>query len=122
MKYANDRLAFLLKQEVITPLAYDITLQIIQQLQINTPSRHEAAEMMLTHLAMVVTRIEQNEALPLPAPGIEEEVKSSPYYSQAKEMFEAIQANLPYVLPTQEHGFIMAHLANYLAQVDTKEG
>lgn len=109
------RLQILKEAGTITDKAYRVTTQVVEE---QVPDDlHENYAMLVTHLAMALTRIEQNEALTGPGDAVMEEVLASPHLPAAKEAVEKIESLVGEPLPKEEQQFLYMHFVSTFSSV-----
>lgn len=112
-----ERTEILLKQNVITQKAYDVSIQAFKNLQTFIGKSYiEHAEMLFTHLPMAITRISSGGDVTGPDNLILEEIKNSPYFGEAETQVAMIEKNLGEPLPTGEKNYLMLHFVNVIQQ------
>ncbi|TSB48557.1 PRD domain-containing protein [Alkalicoccobacillus porphyridii] len=70
--------------------------------------------MLITHLAMAITRIEREEELASPPEVIMKEVRESPHLPLAQENVEWVENQLGVRLPNEERDFLIMHFVSVL--------
>jgi transcriptional antiterminator len=109
-----ERLEILEKSNVITENAKVICSKVIEQfVNEENASRYS---MLITHLAMAVTRIERNETVYSPPDIIMNEVYLSSHFPAAVEKVAMIEKWMNRKLPEEEKKFLYMHFVNVLSQ------
>ncbi|MBS4178143.1 PRD domain-containing protein [Lederbergia citrea] len=111
----KERLGILANSSVISTRAAEITLIAFEHLAAELKIDDiEKAEMLFTHLPTALTRITKGEMVEAPFADLLEEVKSSPYFSQALREIEFIQEKLNQPLPQEELDYLLIHYTNIM--------
>ncbi|MDM5338589.1 PRD domain-containing protein [Fictibacillus enclensis] len=113
MKGLLERLELLKSSDSITETAFDICRKTIQKFV----SENEADQytMLITHLAMALTRIEREQELLPPPTDIMMEVYQSPKMEEARGRVGWIEKLLNQNLPEEEKEFLYLHFVNVLS-------
>lgn len=109
----EKRLQLLVEQEIITihasnvtKLAFESLLETLNVLEV------EQAEMLFTHLPTALTRIESEEVVEAPAPGVMNEVKNSSYFHISEQLVTFIEKEWGECLPQEEKDYLYMHCTN----------
>lgn len=113
MNKLYERLDVLLTTDTITKRADLICRQTIKQF-VNEQNADKYV-MLITHLAMAVTRIERQKPLLAPSEVAMKEVYNSPFLHQAEQNMLWIESNLQMGLPKEEKEFLLMHFVSVLS-------
>ncbi|MBV7509463.1 PRD domain-containing protein [Bacillus sp. sid0103] len=112
MTILTERLDILFMSDTITENAKKVCERTIEKFV--APEEEEKHAMLITHLAMAVTRIEKGEELHSPSEVIMNEVTQSPYFSQAQENVAWVESVLEGELPNEERQYLLMHFVSVL--------
>ncbi|MFD9625706.1 PRD domain-containing protein [Peribacillus muralis] len=112
MKALNERIELLHTTDTITDRAKIVCEKIIEQF-VNEDNQ-EKYVMLITHLAMAVTRIDRNEELTSPPEMIMDEIRRSTCFPQAQFNIAWVESILNGSLPKEEQDFLLMHFVNVL--------
>ncbi|KMJ59082.1 transcriptional antiterminator [Bacillus sp. LL01] len=112
MSMLKERVDILMSTETITERAKDISLKTMTAYVDST--KEEKYQMLITHLAMAVTRMDRGEELSAPPEIIMQEVQQSPHIQEANKRVEWIEQQLGEPLPQEEKAFLQMHFVSVL--------
>lgn len=115
MNQLYERLYILQSSGTITQEAHRICHLTIKKF-VNEQNADDY-DILITHLAMAVTRIECRDPLYSPPEVIMNDVYKSPHLSQAKSNVLWIERRLKVVLPIEEKKFLLMHFVNILSRL-----
>lgn len=107
------RLDILKDTDTITVRAKEICQETIKRFVNEQCS--EKYTMLITHLAMAITRIERSELLSAPPQNVMKEVYDSPKILEAIKNVSWIENELKQSLPPEEKEFLLMHFVNILS-------
>jgi transcriptional antiterminator len=113
MNTLYERLELLRTSNAITEKAKTISEKTIQQF-VNEENVNQYT-MLITHLAIAITRIERNESLYSPPDAIMNEVYSSSKFPEAVERVAEIEKWLNEEFPEEERKFLYMHFVSALS-------
>lgn len=113
MSMLKERVDILMSTETITERAQEITLNTMKA-YVNSTQEEEKYQMLITHLAMAITRMDRGEELSAPPEIIMQEVEQSPYIHEANKRVEWIEQQLGEPLPQEEKAFLQMHFVSVL--------
>jgi transcriptional antiterminator len=113
MNTLYERLELLKTSNAITEKAKTICEKTIKQF-VNEENAHQYT-MLITHLAMAITRIERNESLYSPPDAIMNEVYSSSKFHEAVEKVVEIEKWMNEDFPEEERKFLLMHFVSVLS-------
>nr|WP_285842009.1 PRD domain-containing protein [Sutcliffiella horikoshii] len=108
----KERVDILVSTETITERAQSITLKTMEAYV--SSGQEERYQMLITHLAMAVTRMDRGEELSAPPEIIMDEVQQSPYIHEANNRIAWIEQQLGEPLPQEEKAFLQMHFVSVL--------
>lgn len=76
----------------------------------------EKGAMLVTHLALALTRIEKGEDIQELAPDLLAEVKESSYYAELEPLLTALEQQSKLKITPAEQGYLALHLATALTE------
>lgn len=112
MKDLIERLLILKSNDVITENAHWICHKTMEKFV--PEKKAESYTMLITHLAMAVTRMEREEPLHAPPLNIMEEIYHSPNLEEARMRVEWIESALKKQIPKEEKDFLYMHFVSVL--------
>ncbi|USY54072.1 PRD domain-containing protein [Bacillus sp. 1780r2a1] len=112
MSLLNERLELLHSTGTITDRAKMVCEETIKQFV--NEDNEEKYVMLITHLAMAITRIERNEKLSAPPEVVMDEIRRSSCFSQAQSNVEWVESILNERLPQEEENFLLMHFGSVL--------
>lgn len=112
MSMLKERVDILMSTETITERAQSITLKTMEAYV--SSAQEERYQMLITHLAMAVTRMDRGEELSAPPEIIMDEVQQSPYIHEANNRIAWIEQQLGEPLPQEEKAFLQMHFVSVL--------
>ncbi len=105
----------LAETETITKTAEDVVRKVIVT---QVPKgKEEAYAMLVTHVAMAITRVEREEELSAPPEEMMKEVYSSDQLASAKEKVEWVEEQWGQSFPQEEKAFMYMHYVTVLASM-----
>lgn len=107
MVQVQERLKILLEGDVISKEASEIAVEAADRLGAQAPQAQ--LDMLITHLATALTRLERGEELEAPPESMFKEVEQSVYLRNAKEEIRWLEDRLGGVLPEKEQKFLQLH-------------
>jgi transcriptional regulatory protein LevR len=113
MNTLQKRLQILQSAGSITDQAEAICQKTIQKYV--TEKNENKYTMLITHLAMAVTRMEKEQELFPPPEEIMNEVYGSPFIKEADQKVEWIENELKRPLPQEEREFLLMHFVTVLS-------
>jgi transcriptional antiterminator len=113
MSMLKERVDILKSSDTITTRANVISLKTLDAFV--EPHNEEKYQMLITHLAMAVTRIDRKEELSAPPEVIMQEVLQSPHFTEAARRVEWIEQQLNESLPKEEKDFLHMHFVSVLS-------
>jgi len=115
----NERVKILAENDVISFRAADLAKQAFRQLQEKLQTEDiPNSEMLFTHLATAITRIERGEEIGAPMSGILEEIKTSKFYPDALHQIGRIEELHRDALPKEEWDYLLIHYTTVLQQFE----
>lgn len=108
----KERMDILQQAAVITQEVSDFVKRIIDLLEPEFPEKESGMEMFTTHLAMATQRILSNDEVENLDDMIWNEVRISPYFSEAEKTYQIIVKDAPCDYPEGERKFLIMHLCN----------
>ncbi len=112
MSLLNERLELLHSTGTITDRAKMVCEKTIKQFV--NEDNEEKYVMLITHLAMAITRIDRNEELSAPPEMIMDEIRRSSCFSQAQSNVAWVESILNGRLPQEEENFLLMHFGSVL--------
>ncbi|WP_053360920.1 PRD domain-containing protein [Bacillus sp. FJAT-27251] len=112
MNSLKERLDILQTTNTITARARDIANQAIEK-YVNDENA-DSYTMLVTHLAMAVSRIDRQEPLSGPPDFVMKEVYESSHLDEAERRVTWIEDFLGHKLPTEEKQFLLMHFVSVL--------
>jgi transcriptional regulatory protein LevR len=113
MHALQTRLQILRSADSITDQAETICKKIINKFV--TPENENKYTMLITHLAMAVTRMERSEELYPPPEEIMNEIYSSSCIEEADLRVKWIEREMGSSLPKEERDFLLMHFVTVLS-------
>nr|WP_269448607.1 PRD domain-containing protein [Metabacillus kandeliae] len=107
----KKRLEILYENKAITHLSKEICESAIDRFI--KPDQEESYAMLVTHLAMAITRHERKEAMEGPPEEMMAEIRQSFHLSEAEEKVNWIEAKMP-GFPEEEKQFLLMHFVSAL--------
>lgn len=112
-----ERLTLLREGDVITAEAARVTREAFEHLVKLTGNAELAeSEMLFTHLASALTRLERREVIAGPPAEILAEIMDNPYKMDAEKEIKFIEKRAGATLPEEEHQYLHLHYAMVLPQ------
>lgn len=112
----KQRLAILLENHVITQEVYDYVLTIYEGIMHREELHEASSEVFLTHLAMATQRIVDRNIVNEMDETILNEVKASPYFSEAKRISDLVVEKSFITIPESEQQYLWLHLSSVLQE------
>ncbi|WP_191555858.1 PRD domain-containing protein [Metabacillus idriensis] len=112
MKDLFERLELLKSADAITENAHFICHKTINAYVTETEAANY--QMLITHLAMAVTRVERKEPLNGPPSSIMEEIYNSPNLEEAQRRVKWIENECSITIPKEEKEFLYMHFVTAL--------
>ncbi|MDX8291458.1 PRD domain-containing protein [Metabacillus indicus] len=119
MKELYERLEVLQTGDAITSHAQRICHKTIQAYVSNLDT--SIYQMLITHLAMAVTRVERNEPLNSPPATIMDEIYRSPKLEEAQNRVKWIEKECGFTIPNEEKDFLYMHFVSVLTAEEEEE-
>jgi transcriptional regulatory protein LevR len=113
MNALQKRLQILHSAGSITNQAEAICQKTIQKF-VNEKNENKYT-MLITHLAMAITRLEKEQELYPPPEDIMSEVYSSPFIKEAQQRVDWLEQEMDCRLPQEEKEFLLMHFVTVLA-------
>ncbi|QDI90401.1 PRD domain-containing protein [Salicibibacter halophilus] len=115
MVQVQERLKILLEANVITKEASKIAAEAADRLGAQAPQA--PLDMLITHLATALTRLERGEELEAPPESMFKEVQQSVYLQNAMEEIRWVENRLGSILPEKEQKFLQLHYVSNFQQM-----
>ncbi|SDI75091.1 PRD domain-containing protein [Natribacillus halophilus] len=115
MVQVQERLQILLEGDVITSKASEMAAEAADRMGDQAPQAQ--LDMLITHLATALTRMERGEELEPPPEVLFNEVAQSPYLSNAKEEISWLEDRLGKTLPEEEQKFLQIHYVSIFQEL-----
>lgn len=109
----RNRMRLLKDSNVISESNFEYMNEVIDYLEKGNYENNKL-EMLVTHLAMGIQRVIDNDELDGPDDFIWEEIQNAPSYEHAMQMLDVLLSNAPCELPDNERKFLLLHLCNLL--------
>ncbi|CAG9621174.1 PRD domain-containing protein [Sutcliffiella rhizosphaerae] len=109
----KERVEILLETDTITPRATDISLKTVDAFV--ESGQEEIYQMLITHLAMAITRMDRKDEMSAPPDFVMQEVFQSPYFQEAVKRVEWIEQQLSEPFPKEEKDFLHMHFVSVLS-------
>ncbi len=113
MGLLHTRLQILKSADSITDQAESICKKTIEKFV--TTQNENKYTMLITHLAMAVTRMERSEELYPPPEEIMKEIYSSSCIEEADQRVNWIESEMDQSLPKEEREFLLMHFVSVLS-------
>ncbi|QQK74657.1 PRD domain-containing protein [Salicibibacter cibarius] len=115
MVHVHERLRILLEGDVITKEASEIAAEAVDRLGIHAPQPQ--IDMLVTHLATALTRMERGEALEAPPEEMFKEVEHSSHIKDANEEISWVEGRFGQSLPEEEQKFLKIHYVSIFQEM-----
>ncbi len=113
MNVLNTRLQILRSADSITDQAESICKKTINKFV--TTENEDKYTMLITHLAMAVTRMERNEELYPPPEEVMSEIYTSSCIEEAKQRVKWIESEMEKSIPSEDREFLLMHFVTVLS-------
>lgn len=111
----REKLKILKENDVIDQKILDVNLEVLELLKDkNVINEDDEADTFITHLAMAMARVEDEELQEMDAP-ILEEIRADKNFEKAKQLWEEIEEQSPVNFHANETGYFYLHLVNMLS-------
>lgn len=117
MSKLDERLKILVEGEVVIPKAAEIAKKAVERLEsIHGVLPEDKVNMLVTHLASALTRLDRGETVEAPPEVLLREVGTSPFIREASLEIEWIEHEWGIALPVEEKQFLSVHYVSVLQE------
>ncbi|WP_054949242.1 PRD domain-containing protein [Numidum massiliense] len=118
LQQLDDRLTILVNGDVVVPQAAELAKKAALKLQDAYGALPvDQVNMLVTHLATALTRLERGEAVQAPPEALLAEITTSPLMEKAVQEIAWIEREWDSTLPDEEKQFLCVHYVSVLNQL-----